>query len=63
MMKRATETSRKRKGRPPLRPHKKKTEIVRIRVTKDELKALKKAAKEAGTNIPQVLMKPWRKEN
>jgi hypothetical protein len=61
MTKKTTETSRKRKGRPPLRPLK-KSEIIRTRVTKAELKTLKKIAAEASVAVPDFLMKPWRKE-
>jgi hypothetical protein len=60
-VKKATETSRKRKGRPSLGPLK-KTEILRIRVTKAELKVLRAAAAKAGVSVPELLMTPWRKE-
>ena len=41
---------------------KKKTEIIRIRVTKVERKLLCDEAKRNGLRIPELLMAPWRKE-
>ena len=46
-------------GRPPLGSEA-KTEIVRIRVTKAELKALEASAKRAGTTVAGLLVRPWR---
>jgi hypothetical protein len=50
-----------KRGRPPL-GIKKKTEIIRIRVTKDELECLSVEAARKGLRIPELLMRPWRKE-
>ena len=52
---------KKRMGRPPL-GERKKSEIVRIRVTKAELKRLQTTARELGISIAALLMQPWRKE-
>lgn len=48
-------------GRPPL-GEKKKSEIVRIRVTKAELEQVQASARERGISIAAFLMQPWRKE-
>ena len=40
----------------------KKTEIVRIRVTKAELSDLAKVAQHEGLTVPELLMKPWRED-
>lgn len=54
--------NRKRKrGRPRLGVGK-KTEIIRIRVTKAERKVLCDEAKRKGLRVPELLMAPWRKE-
>ena len=57
----ARKTTKKRIGRPPL-GESRKSELLRIRVTKAELKTLKRMAAKAGTSISELLMKPWREE-
>ena len=52
---------KKRMGRPPLGP-KKKSEIVRVRVTKAELRRLRSEAKKRGTTVAELLIDPWRQE-
>jgi hypothetical protein len=54
--------TKKRMGRPRL-GNEKKTEIVRIRVTKAELGFLRTVAQRKGLTVPQLLMSPWRKES
>ena len=53
---------KRKRGRPPLGA-KKKTEIIRIRVTKVERKLLRDEANQNGLRIPELLMAPWRKED
>lgn len=51
--------TKKRMGRPRLGALK-KSEIVRIRVTKAELERLRTTAAKEGITVPELLMKPWR---
>ena len=52
---------KRKRGRPSL-GIKKKTEVIRIRVTKSERKVLLNEAKRRGLRVPELLMMPWRKE-
>ena len=54
-------TRNRRRGRPRLGENR-KSEILRIRVTKAELRMLQEKAREQDCSVPDLLMKAWRQE-
>jgi hypothetical protein len=52
---------RKRMGRPPLPASKRKSAVVRVRLTPGERRRFEAMARSNGTGLSEVLMKPWRK--
>jgi len=50
-------------GRPRKPRSELRSEVVNVRITPAEKKALERAAKKTGRTPSEVLMRPWRKGN
>ena len=47
-------------GRPPIKPSKRRSILIALRITKAEREILEREAKQTGQSIGDLLMKPWR---